>query len=36
MTDDLSQLRAEIEAALATATDLRAWDLGMEPPDQRR
>ena len=26
MTDDLSQLRAEIEAALATATDLRAWD----------
>src|SRR4051812_21591656 len=26
MTDDLSDLKRETEAALATATDLRAWD----------
>ncbi len=26
MTDDLSRLKAETEAALAAATDLRAWD----------
>ena len=26
MTDDLLQLRAETEAALGVATDLRAWD----------
>ena len=26
MTDDLQALRAETEAALAAATDLRAWD----------
>src|SRR5579859_1071659 len=26
MTDDLSALKADTEAALATATDLRAWD----------
>src|SRR6202012_194695 len=26
MTDDLSAFRAETEAALAAATDMRAWD----------